>query len=368
MNVTLVDDVTNVAAALARLPDGPWGIDVERADSLRYHRTAALIQVGASGEAVLLDPLAIEDFSVLNAAVADRLAILHALSNDLVPLARAGIEATRMADTSIAAALLGLPTGLAPLMESLLDVQLASDKERFQRANWEQRPLPDDMLDYAAGDVADLPALWAVLEERLHALGRWGWYEEELVEAIRGAREDERSWEDVKGAGRLDPQERAILRAIWLEREDIASSQDVAPNRILHDSILVDLARHPPETERGLVTRSDRRRSVLRRNAGRLFAAVETGATDAPIGREGPRRRWDDADREAHDRMRRARSELADEIGIDAGVLCPGRLLWQGIAADPENGVELCRAAGLRTWQVELLHEVLWEAYTAEDD
>jgi ribonuclease D len=272
-----------------------------------------------------------------------------------------------MADTSIAAALLGLPTGLAPLTESLLDVQLASDKERFQRANWEQRPLPDEMLEYAAGDVADLPALWAVLEEQLNALGRWSWYEEELAEAIRVARDDERSWENVKGIGRLDPRARAIFRAVWLEREEIASTQDVAPNRILHDRILVDLAQHPPETERGLVMRSDRRRSVLRRNADRLFAAVERGATDPPIERDGPRRRWDDADREAHDRMRRARSKLADEIGLDAGVLCPGRLLWQGIAADPKDGLELCTAAGLRAWQVDLLHEVLWEAYAAED-
>lgn len=368
MNVTLVDDVTDVAAALARLPDGPWGIDVERADSLRYHRSAALIQVGAAGDAVLLDPLAIEDLSSVNAAIADRLVVLHALSNDLVPLARAGIEAPHMADTAIAAALLGLPTGLAPLTEALLDVQLATDKERFQRADWEERPLPDDMLEYAAGDVADLPALWDALTERLHALGRWGWYEEELVEAVRAAREDERSWEDVRGVGRLDPQARAILRAVWLEREAIASSQDVAPNRIIHDRILVDLAQHPPETERGLVMRSDRRRSVLRRNADRLFAAVETGATDPPIQKDGPRRRWDDADREAHDRLRRARSDLADEIGIDAGVLCPSRLLWQGIAADPQDGEELCRAAGLREWQVELLREVLWDAYLGDDE
>lgn len=368
MNVTLVDDASNVAAALARLDGGPWGIDVERADSLRYHRRAALIQVGADGAAVLLDPLAIDDFSSMNAAIADRLVVLHALSNDLVPLARAGIETPSMADTSIAAALLGLPTGLAPLTEELLDVQLGSDKERFQRADWEERPLSDEMLEYAAGDVADLPALWDALEERLHALGRWSWYEEELAEAIRGAREDERSWEDVKGLGRLDPRARAILRAVWLEREEIASSQDVAPNRIIHDRILVDLAQHPPESERGLVMRSDRRRSVLRRNADRLFTAVRRGATDAPVEREGPRRRWEDADRDAHDRMRRARSELANEIGIDAGVLCPSRLLWQGIAADPEDGIELCRAAGMRDWQVDLLHEVLWDAYRDGDD
>ena len=131
--------------------------------------------------------------------------------------------------------------------------------------------------------------------------------------------------------------------------------------------MLVDLAAHPPETADGLVKRRDRRRGVLRRNAERLFSALRDGADDDPIERDGPSRRWRDEDRAAQDRMRKARSEVARELGIDPGVLCPGRVLWSAIAAEPADGLELCAAAGLRPWQTELLAEPLWEAYVGDD-
>ncbi|HEX9766465.1 MAG TPA: HRDC domain-containing protein [Nitriliruptorales bacterium] len=366
MSWTFVDDADALASALNELPPGPWGVDVERADSLRYHRRAALIQVGADGHAILVDPLALDDLEPVDRALDGRLCILHALINDLVPLTRAGIAPATVADTSVGAALLGLPTGLAPLMEAVLGVQLAADKDRFQRADWERRPLANEMLEYAAGDVVDLPALWKAISARLAETNRIAWYDEELAETIRVATDESRSWKNVRGLGRLRPQGRAILKALWQEREAIADTQDVAPNRILHDRVLLDLAAHPPETAEGLVKRSDRRRGVLRRNAERLFDAVLSGAAAAPIERTGPGHRWNDEDRAAHDRMRHARSHVARDIGIEPGVLCPGRLLWSAIAADPADGRALCEAAGLRQWQTGLLQEALWEAYVGD--
>jgi ribonuclease D len=55
---------------------------------------------------------------------------------------------------------------------------------------------------------------------------------------------------------------------------------------------------------------------------------------------------------------------VATGLGIDAGVLCSSRPLWRAVAARPEDPLTLCSLAGLRPWQTELLHEVLWEAYT----
>jgi ribonuclease D len=359
-----VEHAAAVEDALTRVADDVVGVDVERADGDRYFRRAALVQVGIEGRCVLLDGVTLDELPALDRFLdGGRLAVLHALENDLEPLAAKGVHPERFADTAVAAALLGLPTGLGGLLREVLDVELTDDKERYQRADWAARPLPADMAAYAAGDVVHLPELWTVLADRLDAAGRRSWYDQELTWVVDRAAEDSRDWTRVKGSGRLDGHQRATLRALWEERERLAREHDLAPNRLLHDDVLRDLAVDPPRTEAQLVRRSHRRRNLLRRHAAELFAALERGLDAEPEGRNSSGRRWTDRDRATFDALRRTRAEVADDLGIDAGILCPSRPLWRAVAAEPEDGRALCAAVELRPWQTELLADVLWEAY-----
>lgn len=375
MDIRLVDDANEVADALSDLDDAVLGVDVERADGERYDRFAALVQVGNDDLCVALDGVALDDISPLAEHLRGRLAVLHALENDLEPLADAGAvlvpdsgEVHRsLADTSIAAALLGLPLGLSPLLEELLGVVLSADKERFQRADWTQRPLPEDMLAYAAGDVFHLPALWEELAGRLDDAGRRHWYEQELAATAEHALSLTRDWRKTKGAGRLDGHGRAILRSIWEEREEIARAEDLAPQVVLRDDVLVALAGSPPATMNQLSERG-----VPGRRVGeyghRMLAAVRRGAESPDVPSLTGHRRSSDEDRTSHDRMRRTRSRVAKEVGLDAGFLCPSRVLWDAVLSDPGSPEELCDAAGLRPWQRELLSDELWSAYVGEED
>ena len=364
-DVRLVDDPAQVEPALSNVDAELVGVDVERADAHRYYRRAALIQVGVEDHCVLLDAVAIDSFPQVDRFFdADRLMVLHALQNDLEPLAGRGIVPRRVADTALAATILGLPTGLATLLSDLLEVDLDGDKNAFQRADWEARPLPADMITYAAGDVVHLPRLWRELAARLEDAGRLSWYEQELAATIEQAGLDSRDWTRVKGIGRLTAEQRAVLRSVWERREQIARSHDIAPNRLLHDDVLRDLATDPPRTVPQLVRRSQRRRAHLREHAPALLEAVEQGLDAQPEAREETRR-WSEQDRDLHDALRRRRAEVALEIGIDAGVLCPSRPLWTAIQGEPENGEALCKLAGLRPWQTKLLAEPLWEVYIA---
>ena len=364
-DVAFVDDPGAVADALASVAADVVGVDVERADADRYFRRAALVQVGIAGRCALFDGVAIETLPELDAFLGPgRLTVLHAAENDLEPLAAMAVRPARVADTAVAAALLGLPTGLGILLSDLLDVEADGDKSAFQRADWAARPLSSPMAAYAAGDVVHLPALWAQLSSRLEAAGRTSWYQEELTWIVRRAADDTRAWIRVKGAGRLTPRQRAVLRALWEERERIARDQDLAPNRLLHDDVLRDLASDPPRTEAQLVRRSHRRRSLLRAHAPALLAAVERGLGNAPELSDGGPRRWSDRDRAMFDALRQARAEVAVDLGLDPGVLCPSRALWLAIGGSPEDGRDLCQLAGLRSWQTDLLADPLWKAYT----
>ncbi len=362
VSVTFVDEPDEVGPALTDLAADVVGIDVERADGDRYFRKAALVQVGVDGRCVLLDAVALHALPALDALLQDRLAVLHALENDLEPLRRKGVLPARIADTAVAAAVLGLPTGLGPLLHSVLGISLDGDKSAYQRADWEQRPLSAGMAAYAAGDVVHLPALWATLVERLDDQGRRGWYDEEVRHVVDHLDVDTRDWSRVKGAGRLSGRQRAVLRALWEERERLARLHDIAPNRLLHEEVLRDVATDPPRTPTQLVRRSNRRRSLVRRHATDLYEALERGLAAAPEDRERSRR-WSDEDRAVYDALRQGRSAIAADLGLDPGVLCPSRSLWASVAGDPRDGTHLCELAGMRAWQTALLADPLWTAY-----
>lgn len=368
----MVQKADEVAVELARLDVAVVGVDVERANGESYTRPAALVQVGAPGRCVLLDAVALPDLHPLEEYLRGRFTVLHAIENDIPPLRDAGVDVIgedepheRVADTGIAAALLGLPTGLGSLLTEFLEVELSPNKERYQRADWTVRPLDPGMIEYAAEDAVHLPALWSALTERLRDAERMAWYEQELAATIAHERDNDRAWVRTKGAGRLDGRGRTMLRALWEERERIATSEDIAPQRIAKDEALVSIAEDPPPTI-GVLRRGDLRRQQVEEYGERLLAAMRD-ASDLPDEPAlfGSRRATDD-DRAAHDRMRKTRAKIATEIGIDSGVLCPSRVLRDAVLADPETPQELSDAAGLRPWQRILLEDALWEAYTAE--
>lgn len=358
----LVDEPADLDRGLSMLSGlEVVGVDVERADWDRYYRTAALIQVGGEGLVLVLDPMALEDLSPLDAFLADRPTVFHALENDLVPLEARGVKPPSLEDTAIAAAMLGLPTGLGPLLEEVLGVSLQADKQEMQRADWEARPIREDMIAYAAADVADLPALWTALEGRLQAAGRQQWYTEELQATLDAPSiEERRAWTRLKGVGRLSPEARARVRAMWSIREELARETDTAPGRIASDRVLVALAADPPRHAGELSKRGMRRQAVRQFGADLLVALSKASVDDLPPPSDG--RIPSEEDRRVADTLRTIRAARAEELGIDAGVLCPSRTLLGAVLDDPASAEELREALGLLDWQWEQIGAHFCEA------
>lgn len=351
----VVDEAGALPDALDAIADlDAVGVDVERADWDRYYREAALIQIGGSGRVVVVDPMSVTELGPLHDFLQTRLTVFHAVENDLDPIVSLGVKPDDLCDTAVAAAVLGMPTGLEGLLRDILRVELTGDKSAMQRANWEARPLTDQMLDYAAGDVADLPELWDVLAGKLDETDRRSWYDQEL-EALLAlpSVEDRRKWSRTKGAGRLDAASRARLRRLWEVREELAQDTNTAPGRIASDAILVDLAAKPPAGLSELGRRGVRRQAVRDFGAALMEALTSSEAADTeprPTGRPPAER-----DRSLIDALRQVRAERAKRLGVEAGVLCPNRTLGPAVIADPAAPEELRDALGLRPWQWEQL-------------
>jgi ribonuclease D len=359
--LTFATTPAELTEALARLGDPPVvGVDVERADANRYWRSPALIQLGINGTVVLIDPLELRDLHPLHVFLHDRTIVLHAMENDIAPLHSVGVRPSLIEDTAVAAAVLGLPTGLETLLDTLLDVSFNGDKSRMQRADWARRPLTDAMLEYAAYDVADLPQLWKALVDQLASTGRRSWYEQER-DAVREMPpiEERRSWTRLRGLGRLDRRAQTRARALWLAREALARDTDTAPNRIISDRTLLDLAAQPVEDTRALRTRGMRRQSI-RKFGAQLLDALHNGQDATLVPARA--RRLDEHDRTIVDHLRAQRSRIAQLAGLDPGVLCPNRSLEHAVAVRAQTPAQLRAALDLRPWQWDLMADAFIDA------
>jgi len=372
----LVVTAEGLVEATARLSagTGPVAVDAERASGFRYGHRAFLVQLRRQGAGtVLIDPVACPDLSGLDAALSGAEAVLHAASQDLPCLADLDFRPRRIFDTELAGRLLGYPrVGLGTLVEEVLGLTL---EKSHSAADWSTRPLPAEWLRYAALDVEVLVELRDVLAEQLAEHGKTNWAEQEFaaILAARPAPPRPDPWRRTSGIHRVRSRRSlAIVRELWLERDQIARRRDISPTRILPDAAIVEAARAAPvglaELGKlpGFTGRGARRygpdwlRAIRRAKSLPDAALPESSAP--PGDGPPPAHRWAERDPVAARRLAAARTAvaaLADSAHLPAeNLLAPDavrRLAWQPPdPISPESvAAELERYAA-RQWQIEM--------------
>ncbi len=343
-------------------------VDTEAASFHKYRDRIYLVQLSTTTETAVVDPVAVTDLSPLGALLADRGVekIFHDADYDLRILDRDySFRAAVVFDTRIAAQLAGEPAiGLAALLEKYLGVKLS---KAHQRADWSQRPLPPEMLAYAADDTRHLPPLREALRARLRELGRLEWAEEEFgpLESLRwtGAATPEDGYLRLKGAGTLKGRQLAALRELHRWREDLGAQQDRATFRIIGNDALLAVSRQLPRTTADLAQTPDLPPVLAARYGTDLLACVQRALAldeDAlPHIERSPRTRKDPTFDARVDRMKAVRNRVAAEIGLDPGVLC-GRGTLEAVArARPKDRAGLAQVGELRRWQLGVLGDAL---------
>ncbi len=364
---------------------GPVAMDTERASGYRYSQRAYLIQLRRDGAGtVLVDPIPFGgDLSPLATALADTEWVLHAASQDLPCLAELNLRPTALFDTELAGRLAGYDrVALGTLVERLLGFQL---EKGHGAADWSQRPLPADWLNYAALDVELLVPLRNTLERELADQGKLTWALEEF-EAVRTAppaRPRPEPWRRTSGIHRLrTPRQLAGVRALWQARDAIARERDLSPGRVLPDRAVIEAALIDPVDEVELVKLAVFRGRAQRRLAGTWTEALRSARAlpkselpDPTPPHDGPPppSRWADKDPDAAARLAAARAALtsiadAHTLPVE-NLLQPDlvrRTCWEPPATvDSATVVDVLRAGGAREWQIGLTVAALTDALRA---
>lgn len=337
-------------------------LDTEASSFHRYREQVCLVQLSTRDRTWLIDPLALPDLTSLGALLVDKAmeVVIHDADYDLRILAKYhGIRVENVFDTLVAAELLNEPEiGLASL---LLKYQGIKVDKRFQKADWSKRPLPPDMLAYAAGDTSHLIALRDVLKEKLIAKDRWAWAEEEfslLTDApFNLPVDDEPGFLKLKNAKVLKPHQLAILREVHGLRERIAEQMDRAPFMVIGNEALIGLATEPPASVKDFSHRKGVGERLAQRHGREFIAAVKRGQElpkeqwpHVPRGKRWPR------DPDYDDRVKRlkqVRDKLTTEHDLRLGIVASNQMLSDIARTLPGDIGALAALPGIRRYQVE---------------
>ena len=268
---------------------GRMALDVEFLWERTYAPIPCLAQVAVEDHISLVDPIAGAPLDEIAALLADPAVevVMHAPSADLTLFALGfDVRPAHLLDSQLIAGFVGLGAGqsLGALLGRVLDIKVAKTEGY---SDWSRRPLTRAQLDYAASDVAHLFALVDELMARADALGRTEWVIEEHHRRYgpdaRVAPDPFEAWRKVKGQGRLQPRERAVLRraAAWREME--ARRRDRPVGWLLPDRTLLEIARRRPAGPAALLDERGVPSAMREREAEGLIHAMDEGDTDPPI-------------------------------------------------------------------------------------
>ena len=354
---------------------GPIAIDAERASSFRYTARAYLIQIRRENSGTfLIDPIAITDFSILSKTLADLEWILHAATQDLACLAELSLTPSKLFDTEHAGRLLGRQrVGLQALLESEMNLSLAKE---HSAADWSTRPLPEPWLVYAALDVEKLIELRELLLDDLEKKNRLHWAEQDFAHLVNWKPNPALAepWRKTSGIHKVrNPRQLAIVREIWLERDQIAKERDKSVSKVLPDAAIIDIAKLELKNARDVyLLESLRNRShksladhwwQVRQSALALkeseLPKISSGLNSIP-----PTKAWEEKNPDAHTRFTKIRPkvleisesfEVAPEIIISPDVV--RQLCWNGheSIANKDELEQWFTSQKVRPWQSELL-------------
>ena len=377
-----IDDQSSLDNLHRELPISTTAIalDAERASSFRYTSRAYLIQLYVQGiGAIVIDPLSVPDLTKLSSWVNRHCVLLHSATQDLECLRELGIHPQNLFDTELAAKLLGKPkVGLQALLESELAVHI---EKEHSAADWSQRPLPENWLHYAAQDVEHLLALHASLLQQLESQKRMQWAIEEFMFLTTWQPKvvTER-WRRTSGLHKVKQRRHlAAVKSLWTARDEIASSSDRAPTKVLRDEALVELALSKLSTPSEIQAMLKQKYRVRVDHSAKWWEALETARLlddeDLPEFHQRnpnglpPIKAWQEKNPAAASRFQKARNQvlvIAKDLEIAPEVLINPETIRQVSWHFDHWDSEFLRGEfdrlQSRPWQVSLIFDEVFNA------
>lgn len=359
-----IDTAESLQAIVKKLLKSPAiAVDLE-ADSLyHYKERVCLLQVSNGKINAVIDPIKIGDLSALKPIFANTKIrkIFHGADYDIRSLYRDfKIQVRNLFDTQIASMFLGFrEISLEAVLQKRFKVKL---NKSFQKKNWSQRPLPQEMVEYAAEDARHLIPLAAALDKELAKKERISWVEEEcrILSRVRSASDNSLPFYlKFKGAGKLPPRNLAALEALLQLRDRKAREKDRPHFKIFSNASLLKIANRLPKSLtrlKSIEALSTRQISMYGKDiVSEINAVLALKPETLPAY---PKKRAPRIPPDVPDRIRVIRDyrdQLALELSLDPALVLNKALISAIAIRNPLTVAQLKEVKELKNWQRKLL-------------
>ena len=256
--VEMIKDLDRLQEKLRYWESLPFiAIDTEFVRVDTFYPKAGLIQVGDDTGIFLVDPVEIEDLSILAPLLTgDTIKVMHSMSEDIVLFQTiSGCIPKNVFDTQVACALLGqgISIGYQKFIELYLG--LVIDKGET-RSDWLKRPLSASQLEYAAKDVYYLYEVYPQIVTQLEERNLTGVVQQECTLVNLGMADTPLEMDNYylkfRGGWKLPVAQQVLLKklASWRERE--ARKRDKPRGRIISDKQLHEIVECMPKSANAL--------------------------------------------------------------------------------------------------------------------
>jgi ribonuclease D len=136
-------------------------------------------------------------------------------------------------------------------------------------------------------------------------------------------------------------------------RDKIARKIDRPPFKVMNDSVLVQLAKEQPQSEKALYGIKGLGTKLLQHDAPHLLRAIYEGRTASPPQYHPNHHRPDDDTIARYEALRQWRNSLATERGVEPDVIISNNTLMDIARRNPKTLSTLTKMGVLGNWQFE---------------
>ncbi len=287
-DIQFVDSVVALQLLCQKIKQESWlAIDTEFLREKTYYPKFCLLQIATLEWVACVDPIALDGemgelFEILNDP--DIVKVLHSCRQDMeIFFHLTGKLPAPVYDTQLVAPLLGFQEnpGYAMLVSGFLNINLS---KIHTRADWSQRPLSPEQIQYAADDVIYLAQIYQIMQQKLQALGRENWLKEDFEQLLNPDLYDippENAWLKLRGKNKLTGKQLAVVQVLAEWREKTAKKDNKPKNWILRDELILDMAKVQPTNVEALAKIRSINDGFVRRN-GQYVCQLIKSAQDLP--------------------------------------------------------------------------------------
>jgi ribonuclease D len=298
-------------------------VDTEFVRTRTLYPQIGLIQIYDGRQLVLVDPLAITDFTSLKELLVNPnvVKVLHSCSEDLETFWHAlKVMPEPVFDTQFAASIVGMGAslGYAKLVETMLDIKVDKGESR---TNWLARPLREEQCEYAAKDVLYLFQLYPELKQRTVDQDKFLWVFDE-IRALANKKKTSVPLNMVylgfKHNWQLQGKCLFALQLLAAWRVETARIKDLALNFVVKEQNLLEVARRQPKNKGELHAIEGLSPQEIRIHGETMLEIVAESNTQAPSDYPSRIERLTQMNeyKQISTAVRQVCSEVAEKLGI----------------------------------------------------